>query len=153
ERTTVEEREIAQEVKTWRLVVRLIGLGVVVVIGVAGGFLSRDIARSATTLSARVTEMASGASDLTARVAIDRKHELGRLAEGINAMIAKIHAVVSRVRESSLQVLSAASQIAATARQQESTVTSLSSATAQIAAAVREIAATGKELSGTMNEV
>ena len=50
---------------------------------------------------------------------------MGRLAEGINALIDKIHTVVCKVRESSLGVLSAASQIAATARQQEATVQGL----------------------------
>jgi methyl-accepting chemotaxis protein WspA len=153
ERMAEIESEIEHETRVGNLTLFLIGLGAVAVIGILGWYLSRGIARSAHVLIARVTEMASGASDLTARVPIDSKDELGQLAAGINALIAKIHAVVTKVRESSLQVLSAASQIAATARQQEATVQGLNSATTEIAAAVREISATGKELSGTMNEV
>jgi methyl-accepting chemotaxis protein WspA len=153
ERAAVEEAEIAHEIRIGNLTLLLVGLGTVALIAALGAYLSRGIARSANVLIARVQEMASGQSDLTARVAIDSKDELGRLAAGINALIAKIHSVVSKVRESSLQVLSAASQIAATARQQEATVHSLNSATTEIAAAVREISATGKDLSGTMNDV
>jgi methyl-accepting chemotaxis protein WspA len=153
ERAAAEEAEIQQEIRTGNLTVLSIGLAAVAAVGFLGWYLSRGIARATDVLNARVTEMASGASDLTARVAIDSADELGQLAGGINALIGKIHAVVSKVRESSLQVLAAASQIAATARQQEGTVQGLNSATTEIAAAVREISATGKELSQTMNEV
>jgi methyl-accepting chemotaxis protein WspA len=153
DRVAVEEAEIAHDITLGNLTLLLVGFGTVAVIAILGWYLSSRVARSANLLIDRVNEMASGASDLTARVSIDSKDELGRLADGINALIAKIHTVVSKVRESSLQVLSAASEIAATARQQESTVHGLNSATTEIAAAVREISATGKELSGTMNEV
>jgi methyl-accepting chemotaxis protein WspA len=153
EQTAAEESEIAREVKTGKLLLLAIGIGTVAAIGAIGWYLSRDIAGSANLLLVRVNEMASGASDLTARVPVYSQDEMGQLAGAINVLIGKIHTLVSKVRESSLQVLSAASQIAATARQQEATVQGLNSATTEIAAAVREISATGKELSGTMNEV
>jgi methyl-accepting chemotaxis protein WspA len=153
EQTATEEGAVALEIRHVNTTLLLIGLGAVAVIGALGGYLSREIAQSAGVLVARVNEMTSGASDLTARVAIDSRDELGRLAAGINALMGKIHAVVSKVRASSLQSLSAASQIAATTRQQEATVLSLNSATAEIAASVHEISVTGQALSGTMNEV
>jgi methyl-accepting chemotaxis protein WspA len=148
-----EEDAAVASTRYWRSAMLIISIVAVLALGVIGGLTARGVVRSAGLLNARVAEMAGGASDLTARVAIDSKDELGQLAAGINALIAKIHAVVTKVRESSLQVLSAASQIAATARQQEATVQGLNSATTEIAAAVREISATGQELSGTMNEV
>jgi methyl-accepting chemotaxis protein WspA len=153
ERNRVEEEGVAEEMRTARIVVLTISLGTVLLVGLMGWYISRAIARSADLLKARVTEMASGASDLTARVTIDGNDELGQLAQGINALIARIQVIIQKVRESSLQVLAAASEIAATARQQESTVQSLNSATTEIAASVREISATGKELSGTMDTV
>jgi methyl-accepting chemotaxis protein WspA len=148
-----EEAETAQAVRTGMIVMLLVGVGAVAATGLFGWLLSRGIVRSSGVLSARVNEMAAGAGDLTARVPIDSKDEMGQLAEGINALIAKSHTLVSQVRQSSLQVLSTASQIAATAREQESAVQGLNSSTTEIAAAVREITATGKELAGTMNEV
>jgi methyl-accepting chemotaxis protein WspA len=125
----------------------------VLIIGGFGWLLVRGIVRPTGALLDRVNQMASGASDLTARVAIDSQDEIGQLAVGINAMIAKIQVVVQRVREASVQLLSTAAQIAATAKQQEMTMQGLSSSTAEIAAAVREISATSKELVGTMGEV
>jgi methyl-accepting chemotaxis protein WspA len=115
--------------------------------------VARSIVRATDALNARVSELASGASDLTARVPMTSEDELGQLARSINAMIAKIQGIVGKVRESSLQLLAVASEIAATARNQEQIVSNLTSSTTEVAASVREISATGKDLSGTMNEV
>jgi methyl-accepting chemotaxis protein WspA len=153
ERVAAEEAESLREIHNGNLTLLLVGLGTVAVIGLLGWYTSRGIARSAQILNARVAEMAGGASDLTARVPVESADELGRLSEGINALIAKVQVIVQKVRESCLQVLSTASEIAATARQQEGTVHGLTSSTTEIAAAVREISATGRELAGTMNEV
>jgi methyl-accepting chemotaxis protein WspA len=153
QRNRIEEAEIKDEIRTGKLALLLISIGTVAIVGLIGWYISRNIAHAAALLQARVTEMASGAADLTARVPIETRDELGHLAEGINSLIARIQVIITKVRESSLKVLSAASEIAATARQQEATVHGLNSATTEIAASVREISATGKELSGTMNEV
>lgn len=112
-----------------------------------------NIHDSTNVLIHRVEEMAHGASDLTARIEVKSNDEMGQLANGINAMIAKIQVVVSKVRESSVQLLSTAAEINATARQQEATMQQLGSSTTQIAAAVREISATSSDLVGTMSEV
>jgi methyl-accepting chemotaxis protein WspA len=153
EQNRLEEAASKQEMQTGKTIVLLTGFGTAAIVGLMGWYLARNIAQSAALLKKRVTEMASGAADLTVRIPIESKDELGQLAQGINAVIARIQVIIAKVRESSLQVLSAASEIAATARQQESTVHGLNSATTEIAASVREISATGKELSGTMNEV
>ncbi len=151
--TDAEEEAVRRQIQWGNTILLLISVGTVLLIGLSGWYLSVTIHRSAEVLLQRVRQMATGASDLTARVPVNSRDEMGQLAEGINAMVFKIQSVVTKVRESSLQILSAASQIAATARHQEATVSGLSSATTEVAAAVREISATGKELSGTMNEV
>jgi methyl-accepting chemotaxis protein WspA len=148
-----EEAKIVEEMRSGNLLVLGIGLGAVAVIGLLGWYLARNISQAADLLRRRVLEMAGGASDLTARIQVDQRDELGELADGINALIARVQAIVAKVRESSIHVLSGASEIAATSRQQEATVQELNSATTEIAASVREISATGKELASTMNEV
>ena len=147
-----EEQAIAQT-RFWQRAMLVVSLGSVVGIGALGLVMARSIVRSTQLLINRVNEMAGGASDLTARVAVRSNDELGQLGNGINSMIATIQVVVQRVRQASVQVLSTASQMAATAKQQEITVQGSASSTAEIAAAVREISATGKHLAGTMAEV
>lgn len=115
--------------------------------------VARSIVRSTDRLNDRVRELASGASDLTARIPVTSRDELGVLADSINGMVSKIQGIVGKVRESSLQVLSVASEIAATSRAQEDTVNTLATSTTEVAASVREISATSKDLSGTMDEV
>ncbi|HEY1599399.1 MAG TPA: methyl-accepting chemotaxis protein [Pirellulales bacterium] len=153
ERTAAEQEEAEHQVRFWVTMMVILSVGTILLVILLGLYLAYGIVRSTGALVSRINEMASGASDLTARITIESKDEIGELGLGINAMIAKIHAVVAKVRESSLHLLSTASQIAATSKQQENTVQDLSSSTTEIAAAVREISATGKELSGTMSEV
>jgi methyl-accepting chemotaxis protein WspA len=138
---------------TWMSVMLVLSAISVASVGLLGWVTIRSITDSTEKLMGRVGEMASGASDLTARVSIDANDEIAQLAAGINAMIGKIQTVVQRVREGSVQLLSTSSQIAATARQQEGTVQGLSSATTEIAASVREISATSEALAETMEEV
>jgi methyl-accepting chemotaxis protein WspA len=148
-----ERQEATDRARFWGNVNLVVSLLAVAVLAWMMWAVARNIARGTDALNARVRELASGASDLTARVPVTSGDELGELAGNINAMIAKIQGIVSRVRESSLQLLSVASEIAATARSQEQTVNNLGASTTQVAASVREITATSKDLSGTMNEV
>src|SRR5262249_2181177 len=152
-KTVQDEQKALASSEFWTRVMIVLSIVVVLAMGISGWLLSNLIARSAQTLNKRVQEMASGAGDLTARLAVDGHDEMGQLAGGINAMIGKIQGIVAKARESSLQLLSIASQIAATARNQEQTVNTLAASTTQVAASVREISATSKDLSGTMNEV
>jgi methyl-accepting chemotaxis protein WspA len=135
---------------TANLVIALLAVGMLVAMmwGIA-----RSIARTADRLNARMKEVAGGAGDLTARVPVETRDELGQLGESINATLAKIQGIVAKVRESIVQVLATAAEIASTARQQEATVGGLSSSSAEVGAAVREISATGKELTTTMDDV
>lgn len=147
------EDEVSESIRFWIGMLIFINIAALVLKPLSGWLFARSVLVPLRKLNFRVNEMASGASDLTARVNIESKDELGQLGEGINAMIAKIQVIVQRVRETSVKLLSTAAQIAATSKQQEGTVHGLSSSTAEIASAVREISATSKELSGTMGEV
>ena len=147
------ETDAATDSRFWMNVMVVLSIAGISLLALFGTALARGIVRSTNTLIARVEEMAGGASDLTARVTIDTKDELGQLGTAINHLIFKIQTVVSKVRESSIQVLATASQISATAQQQHGTVAGLNSAGTQIAAAVREISQTGRELSTTMGDV
>jgi len=153
QKTQEEETRVHDQASFWELFMIVVGILTVGFVGTLGWFVTRGVVRSTGALIHRVDEMAGGASDLTARVNVETTDEIGKLAEGINAVIAKIQAVVKQAREASVQLLSAAAEIAATSRQQESTVQGLTSSSAEIGASVREISATGKELASTVNEV
>jgi methyl-accepting chemotaxis protein WspA len=148
-----ERTAAAASARFWSNVNITVSLLAVALLVLTKFVVARSIVRATDALNGRVRELASGASDLTARVPVTTQDELGQLAESINGMIGKIHGIVAKARESSIQLLSVASEIAATARSQEQTVNNLSTSTTEVAASVREISATSKDLSGTMNEV
>ena len=151
--TSQIESDAANDSRFWMNTMVVLSVASIALLAFFGSALARGIVRSTNTLIARVEEMAGGASDLTARIPIESKDELGQLGAGINQLIFKIQSVVSKVRESSIQVLATASQISATAQQQQGAVAGLNSSGTQIAASVREISQTGRELSTTMDEV
>ncbi len=151
--TTADEAHRAVTIKSWQFWTAFLTIIVIAVFGVFGWWMIRGIIRSGQSLVVRLREMASGDADLTARLVVEGRDELGQLAEGINAVIVKIQEIVAKARESSLQLLSTAAQIAMIARSQEQTVNNLSASTTQVAASVREVSATSKDLAGTMNEV
>ncbi|VTT98500.1 chemotaxis protein : Methyl-accepting chemotaxis protein OS=Singulisphaera acidiphila (strain ATCC BAA-1392 / DSM 18658 / VKM B-2454 / MOB10) GN=Sinac_4835 PE=4 SV=1: HAMP: MCPsignal [Gemmataceae bacterium] len=148
-----ERREAAAKVHFWSATNIIVSSLAVIFLVLTKFVVARSIINATNGLNARVRELASGASDLTARIPVTSRDELGQLAEGINALVSKIQGIVGKARESSIQLLSVASEIAATARNQEQTVNNLSASTTQVAASVREISATSKDLSGTMTEV
>ena len=59
--------------------------------------VARSIVRSTDVLNRRLNEVSSGASDLTARIPVESHDEMGKLAAGINAVIAKINATLRQV--------------------------------------------------------
>jgi methyl-accepting chemotaxis protein WspA len=151
--TADDEARVASEIGFWQNLSLSATVVALIFFGVVGWLIARSISRSAEVLNARVREMAGGAGDLTVRLQVDGKDEMGQLAEGINAVVGKIQGIVAKVRESSLQLLALAGQIALAGRNQEQTVNNLSASTTQVAASVREVSATSKDLAGTMNEV
>ena len=151
--TEAKEQEVESGIRGWSNLTIVLSAVAIIAFGLIGWAIIGSIVKSARELKDRVHQMASGAGDLTARLQVDGKDEMGQLAEGINAVVGKIQGIVGKVRESSLQVLGIAGQIALTARNQEQTVNNLSASTTQVAASVREVSATSKDLSGTMNEV
>ena len=139
--------------RLWLTAVAVSSVASLAVIAVVGIWLTRGIVMSTRLLLDRVTEMATGASDLTARIPVESNDEIGRLAAAINALIDKVHGLVQRIRESSLQLSGTATQIAANAGQQEKAMHQLDASTAQIAAAVHEISGSSRELSATASQI
>ena len=78
----------------------------------------------APTPSAAAEILVKPLADLTKRVEIDSRDEIGQLAALINAVIQRIHDLIARVQASTLQLNATATQIAAAAGEQNSTMQS-----------------------------
>ena len=95
----------------------------------------------------------AAAGDLTGEIDVTGDDAVGRMAQGIQAMINSLNGLVSQVQQSGIQVTSSSTEIAASAKQQEATVAEQAATVNEIVATATEISATGKELVNTMDEV
>ncbi len=153
QRIRQDEERAREAMATWTWI-QLGFLVVVVIVVVALTWaIARGIVGPTGVLLERVEDMGRGEADLTRRVEVSSRDEVGRLAEGINTLIGKIHDLVVRVRTMTVQLFSTAKEIAAAADEQNNTLQSFNASTAQIASGVREITAAGQELLGTMDDV
>ena len=147
------ETDARATLRFWTVTETAVSLTVLAVVVLAGWYISHGIVTPMGRLIAKMREIASGTGDLTDRVPVESRDEVGQLSVAINESLARFHDLVVSVRESSIRLYAGTTEIAATAREQESTMQSLGASTTQIAAAVRQISATSAELSQTMNQV
>ncbi len=93
-----------------------IGLGMVLLSLVSVG-LVRAISTSFWRLINMVQDIAEGDGDLTKRLAVDSRDELGELARWFNTFLDKLQGVVSKVAQNAEHVATASEQLSATSQQ------------------------------------
>lgn len=93
-----------------------------------------------------VKNISEGEGDLTMRVKVESRDEIGELANQFNAFIEKIHAIISMVKSTTVEVNSSSRQISAAIEEQ-------AAITSQQSSAVTEITSTMEELSTTSTQI
>lgn len=107
--------------------------------------LSRGIVPRLRALSEQLHELASGEGDLTKRLTISSRDEIGELAHWWNTFIAKMQDIVVHVRSAANGVAAAAQQVAASGEE-------LASGAQAQAASLEETAACVEEITGTVRQ-
>ena len=118
---------------------------------VCGYLLLRSISRPLERLL-EATGIVSG-GDLSRRIHLEQRDELGELAGAFDRMLAELATLVEQVQRSAIQVNTSLTEIGATANEQQATASEIAATTTEIGATSKEISVTSKELLGTMNEV
>ncbi|RKF19611.1 methyl-accepting chemotaxis protein [Alginatibacterium sediminis] len=114
------------------------GISLLIVIGV--------LIKPLEALHRAMKELNSGTGDLTARVPIVSKDEIGQLAEEINLFFGNIHSLVSNVVEDSVQISSAATVSRVSSEEAQSQIRRQQEEVTQVAAAINEMGATAAEV-------
>ena len=123
----------------------LVAAGVSVVVGlIAAILLARNISRPIQAMAATMRQVAGG--DLTARVVVESKDEIGLMSESLNETVASLHQVISEIRE-------AADQTAASGEELSASAQNISSGAQTQASSVEEISASVQELSRSISQV
>lgn len=120
----------------------IFGLIQLAVIAFVAMFIIKKALAPLTTLSSAMEALSKGDGDLTQRISVNSKDEIGTLAHHVNAFIAKLQEIVRDVADSSSQ-LNEQSEVT---RQTSDGLTVQLHEISQIATAVHEMSATAEEV-------
>jgi methyl-accepting chemotaxis protein len=93
-----------------------------------------------------IKDIAQGEGDLTKRLPILAKNEIGELSDGFNTFVSKLHGVICRVSESSLQLAASSTELKTTSRLITESIAQLSTQSTSLATAGEEMSATSGDI-------
>lgn len=125
------------------LVLMLVGVGIGIL---AAWGMSRMIGGPLRQLSAAMTDIAEGEGDLTHRLQVTSRDEIGQLAQAFNTFAGKVHDVVNQVKGSVAQLAAAAEQMSVITSQTSEGVARQQLETDQVATAMHQMNATAQEV-------
>ncbi|MFA7402739.1 MAG: methyl-accepting chemotaxis protein [Pelobacteraceae bacterium] len=99
-----------------------------------------------------IRDIAQGEGDLTRRLPILGKNEIGELSEWFNTFIGKLHGIISQVSGSSLQLASSALELQLTSKQMTESIAQLSSQSTSLATAGEEMSATSGDIANNCHQ-
>jgi methyl-accepting chemotaxis protein len=107
--------------------------------------IARGVIRGLKTLESRLKDISQGEGDLTKRVDITSRDEIGLVAQWFNLFVEKIERVVSDVKAGALQIDAGGTQIASASQ-------SLAQGASEQASSLQQISASLEEISGQTNQ-
>ncbi len=110
------------------------------------------VAKPLQNLLVRLEDIAHGDGDLTARVVVSGRDEIGQLALAFNAFLTKLHGTIGQVNSSTNQVAAAAEQLSLFTVETNRAISEQHSATEQVATAVTQMAAMVQEVAKTTGD-
>lgn len=117
----------------------------------------KTIAGPAKKAGAQITEIIgkidAGRGDLTDRINVKSKDEIGQLVEGFNNFIANLQMLMRAIKEESEKMLVSANNVAAHVGVSNENAVSVSAAMQEMSASMEEVAATVEQLAAGSNKV
>lgn len=147
------ETEARETVDQGRVLGIIVAAVVFSLVAIIGAVILKGVLQALAAVTTRMQSMAEADADLTVRLNIQSKDEVGILAGYIDQFVDKIASVLSGVKNATDSLGGTAVAMYATSKQQETTIHHFGASTTEIAAAVRQITVTGNELVSTMSEV
>ena len=124
----------------------IFGLIQLTVIAFLAMFIIKKALAPLTTLSSAMEALSKGDGDLTQRITVNSKDEIGTLAHHVNAFIAKLQEIVCDIADSSSQLNQQSEVSTNVARQTSEGLSVQLHEISQIATAVHEMSATAEEV-------
>lgn len=118
----------------------------IIVVLVSVRLIVTPVKKSSKELEDMVDEVNNAAADLTKRISVNQKDEIGSLVEGVNTFIEALQHVIAEIRDSSVHLNSAFAAVT-------DSVTSVNGNATDISAVMEELSATMEEVSATLANV
>jgi len=134
-----------------RLLGVMLGTAVVllIVVSVLAGVLSNSMLRPLLQLKASLDDMAAGDGDLTHRLPLTSRDELGDLAASFNRFVEKIHVLVRQVADTTAQLSGLVGAVSSQAQRSEQAMEGQRQETDQVATAINEMSAAAQEVAAS----
>lgn len=127
--------------------VAIIGTLIAIIIGAAVAFfVSRGIIVPLNATNKMLKDIAEGDGDLTVRVPINTKDEIGEMGINFNAFITKLQSIIGEIAGATSQLAASAEEMAAITEETSSGVESQKDETVQVASAITQMTATVQEV-------
>lgn len=139
--------DVDRRVRNLMYSIALIATALIGIIGALALVLVKRSLRPLTLIRAHLDEIAAGEGDLTRRLPLVSRDELGQLAGSFNAFIEKIHSLVSQIVAMSEQLNGSVSRVADQSRQIDRAMDKQRQETDQVAAAINQMSAAAQEVS------
>lgn len=125
----------------------LMGTILAIVIGVVVAFfVVRGILVPLKATNDMLRDIAQGEGDLTKRISVNTKDEIGDLGNNFNAFIEKLQGIIREISGATTQLAASAEQMAATTEQTSAGVNNQKQQTELVASAITEMTATAQEV-------
>ncbi|MGC9323703.1 MAG: methyl-accepting chemotaxis protein [Desulfomonilia bacterium] len=139
----VPAREILSKVNVLKVQMYIFLVVISAIIAVIGLIFSNRISKRAIEISNRMMDIAQGDADLSVRLPVLAKDEIGDIAHWFNVFVDNLEEVIAKVKSAAVQVDIATQEVAAGSQ-------GLSQATQEQASAIEEVAATIEEMTSSI---
>ena len=147
------KNRITSDAKNALIYSTVLGIAALVIGNFLVLFVMANIKRSLDTLTHFMSDLASGKGDLTKRMVVDCKDEIGRSAEAFNQFMQGLQKLIHEIQHSAENVATAASQLSATSAHVSQSSQLQSEAAAASAAAMEEMTVSIASVSDSAIEV
>ncbi|HBM09816.1 methyl-accepting chemotaxis protein [Pseudomonas sp. Choline-3u-10] len=132
-------QQTEQSIIITALIATIVGLAVAYVV-------MRGIVVPIQQTNAMLKDIAEGEGDLTRRITVTSRDEIGQLGSNFNAFVSKLQNVIGNIAGATAQLATAAEQLSAVTVQTSAGVSNQQHETAQMASAITEMTATSQEV-------
>lgn len=140
------EAAISERVETIITSILLIATVLLILFGIAGVILANTLLRPLQQIKNNLDDIAEGEGDLTRRLPVTSKDEVGELANSFNRFVDKVHVLVKQTVDTTGQLTLLVADVSSQAQRSDAAMGKQRSETEQVAAAINEMSSAAHEV-------